>query len=141
MCFHIIDHTAAVRLGGKFHVCLIHHQQHVLRKGICECLQLPDRHIRSGRVIRIDDNNRFCAVGDLLSHIIDVRIPFGLFVADVVDGFSAGQRCAGSPERVIRGWDEDFIPVIQKSGHTEVDQLTDAVSCINIINRNIWQFL
>ena len=36
---------------------------------------------------------------------------------------------------------EDFIPVIQKSGHTEVDQLTDAVSCINIINRNIWQFL
>lgn len=33
MCFHIIDHTAAVRLGGKLHVCLIHHQQHVLRKG------------------------------------------------------------------------------------------------------------
>ena len=56
----------------------------------------------TGRVIRIDDNNRFCAVGDLLSHIINVRIPFGLFVADVVDGFSAGQRCAGSPERVIR---------------------------------------
>ena len=95
----------------------------------------------TGRVIRIDDNNRFCAVGDLLSHIIDVRIPFGLFVADVVDGFSAGQRCAGSPERVIRGWDEDFIPVIQKSGHAEVDQLTDAVSGVDIIDRNIWQFL
>ena len=42
----------------------------------------------TGRVIRIDDNNRFCAVGDLLSHIINVWIPFGLFIADVVDGFS-----------------------------------------------------
>ena len=91
----------------------------------------------TGRVIRIDDNNRFCAVGDLLSHIINVRIPFGLFIADVVDGFSTGQRCAGGPERVIRGWDEDFITVIQKSGHAEVDQLTDAVSGVDIIDRNI----
>ena len=95
----------------------------------------------TGRVIRIDDNNRFCAVGDLLSHIINVWIPFGLFIADVVDGFSTGQRCAGGPERVIRGWDEDFITVIQKSGHAEVDQLTDAVSGVDIIDRNIWQFL
>ena len=95
----------------------------------------------TGRVIRIDDDKSFRAVIDLLFHVADIRIPVGLFIAKIVDGFSAGQRCAGSPERVIRGWDEDFIPVIQKSGHTEVDQLTDAVSCINIINRNIWQFL
>ena len=53
-------YAMAVRLGGKFHVCLIHHQQNVLRKGICECFQLPDRHIRSGRVIRIADHHDFC---------------------------------------------------------------------------------
>ena len=73
MCFYIIDHTAAVRLGGKLHVCLIHHQQHVLRKGICECLQLPDRHIRSGRVIRIADHHDLCFFTDFFFHGREIK--------------------------------------------------------------------
>ena len=36
---------------------------------------------RSGRIIRIDDNDGFRPVRDLLSDVVDIRIPLGLFIA------------------------------------------------------------
>ena len=72
----------------------------------------------TGRVIRIDDDKSFRAVIDLLFHVADIRIPVGLFIAKIVDGFSAGKCGTGGPKWVIRRRNQNLIPVIQKSRHT-----------------------
>ncbi len=45
----------------------------------------------SGGIVGIDDDNGLCPVCDLLFDIFHVRIPVGLLVTDIVDGFSSGQ--------------------------------------------------
>ena len=44
----------------------------------------------AGGVVRVDDDNRLGVAGDLGADVVDVRIPFGLFVAQVVHGGAAG---------------------------------------------------
>ena len=92
---------------------------------------------RSGRIVGIDKDDRLCSVCDLLLNVVDIRIPLGLFVADVVNGGTACQGGAGSPQRIVRGGDQDLVACIQKSGHAEIDQLTDAISGINIVNGDV----
>ena len=47
----------------------------------------------TGWVIRVDHNNRFCAVGDFALDISDIRIPFVLFIAQVMNRSATGQSC------------------------------------------------
>ena len=92
---------------------------------------------RSGRVVGIDDNDRFRAVGYFLFDIVDIRVPVGLLVTDVVHRFASGEGGACRPQRIIRRGDEDFIAVVQKCGHTKVDQLADAVPGVNVVNGDV----
>ena len=96
---------------------------------------------RTGRIVWIDDNDRFCTVIDLLTHIFDIRIPVRLLITDIVYRLSTGKCCTGSPERIIRRRDQNLIPCIQKSRHGKIDQLTDTISCVNIVHRYIRQVL
>ena len=67
----------------------------------------------AGGVVRVDDDNRLGVAGDLGADVVDVRIPFGLFVAQVVHGGAAGQVHAGGPQRVVRGWHEHFVAGVE----------------------------
>ena len=96
---------------------------------------------RTGRIVWIDDNDRFCTVVDLLTHIFDIRVPVRLLITDIVYRLSTGKCCTGSPERIIRRRDQNLIPCIQKSRHCKIDQLTDTISCVNIVHRYIRQVL
>ena len=96
---------------------------------------------RTGRIVWIDDNDRFCTVIDLLAHIFDIRVPVRLLITDIVYRLSTGKCCTGSPERIIRRRDQNLIPCIQKSRHRKIDQLTDSISCVNVIHRYIRQVL
>ena len=91
----------------------------------------------SCRIIRIDDNNSFCLVCDFLFDILNIRIPFRLFVTDIMNSSTSCQSSAGSPQRIVRRWNENFISGVKQSGHAEIDQLTDAVSSVNVIDGNI----
>ena len=76
---------------------------------------------RTGRIVWIDDNDRFCTVIDLLTHIFDIRVPVRLLITDIVYRLSTGKCCTGSPERIIRRRDQNLIPCIQKSRHRKID--------------------
>ena len=96
---------------------------------------------RTGRIVWIDDNDRFCTVIDLLAHIFNIRIPVRLLITDIMYRLSTGKCCTGSPERIVRRRNQNLIPCIQKSRHGKIDQLTDTISCVNIVHRYIRQVL
>ena len=93
------------------------------------------------RVIGIDDNNSFCPISDFFFNIVKIRIPFGLFITDIVDRFSSCQSGAGCPQRIVRRRNQDLISIVQKCGHGKIDQFADTVARIDISNRNIGNML
>ena len=70
-----------------------------------------------GRIVWVDDNDGFRTVGDLSADIFNVRIPFRLFIANVMYSLSAGKCGTGGPQRIIRGRDQDLISVVQECRH------------------------
>ena len=52
---------------------------------------------RTCGIVGVDDNDCLCPVRYFFPDIVHVRIPFGLLVAEVMNGFSAGKGDAGSP--------------------------------------------
>ena len=110
----------------------------------CEIYNLLQYFLRiksTGRIVWIDDNDRFCTVIDLLTHIFDIRIPVRLLITDIVHRLSTGKCSTSCPERIIRGRDQNLISCIQKSRHRKIDQFTDTISCVNIAHRYIRQVL
>ena len=110
--------------------------QLMLSCNVRDLLQDFLRIYRTCRVIRIDDNDRLGPWCDLALDILNIRIPVRLFVTDIMNYISACQCCSSCPQRIIRSRDQDLIPVIKQRLHTEVDQFTDTISRINIINGN-----
>ena len=103
---------------------------------VCNLFQDLLRIYCTCRVIGIDDNDRLGPWCDLALDILNIRIPVRLFVTDIMNYISACQCCSSCPQRIIRSRDQDLIPVIKQRLHTEVDQFTDTISRINIINGN-----
>ena len=111
--------------------------QMVLTRDFHDFLQNFLRIKRAGRIVGIDDDDRFRAARDLFSDVGKVGIPVCLLVAEIVDSFAAGKCCAGCPERIVRRGDQNLISVIQQGGHAQVDQFADAVSSVDIFNGDI----
>ena len=63
-------------------------------------------------VIRINNNDGFCFIRNLTSHIFNIRIPVRFFVTDIMYRFSTCQRSCRSPKRIIRSRDQYFISII-----------------------------
>ena len=76
--------------------------QVVLARNLNDLFEHFTRIERAGRVIGIDDDDRLGTRSDLLLDIIDIGIPFCLFVADIMYGRSTSKRHAGGPQRIIR---------------------------------------
>ena len=96
---------------------------------------------RAGRVVRVNNDDRLGLVGDLLLHICNVRIPLRLLIADVMHGRSAGQVDAGRPERVIRRRNKHLVPIVEQRVHAQLNQLTDTIARVNIVDIKIRQIL
>ena len=88
----------------------------VLSRKIDNLLKHFFRIQRAGRIVRIDDDDRLGLVGNLGTHVVDVRIPFGILIADVMHRGSAGQIHASCPQRIIRRRHEYLVAVVQQRG-------------------------
>ena len=111
--------------------------QLMLSGNVHDLLQHLSRIESAGRIIRIDDDDSLRPVVDLPADIRHIRIPVRLLVTDIVDCRSSRQRGAGRPQRIVRRRNQNLIPVIQKGGHTDIDQLTDAIARIDIFHGHI----
>jgi hypothetical protein len=89
---------------------------------------------RARGVVRVDDDERLGAVGDLALDVREVRHPVRLLVAAVVHGRAAGEGDRGRPQRVVRGGDEDFVAVVEQRLHRHLDQLGDAVAQVDVLD-------
>ena len=104
--FVAIHNKAVIDLIGE-------DDQLMLSRNVCDLLQDLLRVNRTGRVIRIDDNDRLGSWCDLALDIFDIRIPVRLFITDIVNYISTCQCCGCGPQRIIRSRDQDLVPVIQ----------------------------
>ena len=129
-----IHHQTVVDLVGEDH-------QLVFAGQIDDLLQHLLRVEGAGRVVRVDQDDRHRAVGDLAAHVIDVRVPFGFLVAHVVHGGAAGQVDAGGPQRVVGAGHQNLVAVVEQGGQRQVDQLADAVAGVDVFDADIGQVL
>ena len=100
-----VHHQTVIDLIGEY-------DQLMLSGNLNDLFQHFLRIQRAGRIVRIDDDDRLGLVGNLGTHVVDVRIPFGILIADVMHRGSAGQIHASCPQRIIRCRDEDLVTVI-----------------------------
>ena len=91
-----IHDEAVIDLVGEDHKL-------VLPRQFDDLLQHLGRIERACRIVRVDDDDCLGAIGDLGTHIVDVRIPLRLFVADVMHWFAACQGDACRPQRIVGG--------------------------------------
>ena len=91
----------------------------------------------TGRIVRVDDNDSFCLICNLASHIFNIRIPFRLFITYIVNSFTTGKCCGSCPEGVIRWRNKNFISVVEECLHTEIDKFAYTVSGIYVIYSHI----
>ena len=110
--------------------------QFFLSCDLCDLLQNFLRINCSGWVVWVDDNDCLCFVCNLASDIINIRIPVGLFITNIMYHITTGQCCCRCPKRIIRCRNQDLITIIKKCLHAEIDQLTDTITCINITHGN-----
>lgn len=99
--------------------------------------QSPDHGVvvhRARRVVRVDDDDRLGAVGDLAFDVREVRHPVGLLVAAVVDRRTAGEGDRGRPQGVVGGGDEHLVAVVEQGLHRHHDQLGDAVADEDVLD-------
>ena len=92
---------------------------------------------RSRGVIGINDNNGFCLIRDFLPDIVKIRIPLRLLIADIVNCRASGKSGTGRPQGIIRRGDQNLAALVEKGGHTDIDQLAHTVSGIDIIDGNV----
>lgn len=138
---------------GQGHVLLLpfHHQpvidlvgkedQVVLPGHLDDLLQQFPGIQRAGGVVGVDDHDALGLVGDLGADIRHVGIPVRLLVADVMHRLAAGEGDGRRPQGVIRGGDQDLVPVVQKPLHGEGDELADAVAGENVVHAHVGDLL
>ena len=75
----------------------------------------------ASRIIRVDNDDRFCPVCDLAADVIQIRVPLCLFIADIMYDFSASQGRGCSPKGVIRRRNQNLVTVIEQGLHAQID--------------------
>ena len=96
---------------------------------------------RSGRIIWIDDDNCLGLIRDFRADIVDIGIPFGSLITDVMHGGTASQIHAGGPQRMVRRRHQHLVAIIQQRGQRQVDELADAIAGEDIIDGDVRNIL
>ena len=92
---------------------------------------------RTRGVVGVDDHDALGARGDLRFHVLQVGLPAGFLVAEVVHGLAAGQGHRGCPQRVVGSGDEDLVAGIQQRHEGHRDEFADAVAQVDVIDVDI----
>ena len=95
----------------------------------------------AGWVVGVDDDDGLGAWGDLLPDVIEVGVPLGLLVAEVVHGRAAGEGRARGPEWIVGTGDQDLVAVVEDGLHAEVDELGHAVAGVDALEVDVRQML
>ena len=133
----MVDHT----VHGQTVIDLIRENHQIILSGKGSDLLQHLFRINSPRgVIGIDDHNGFRLIRDLAAHIFYIRIPVRLLITDIMHSLSSGQCHTAGPQRIVRGRYQDLIPVINKPLGYHIDEFTDAVTRIDILQGNIFYF-
>ena len=85
-------------------------------------------------VVGVDDHNCAGLGSNLAAQICNVGIPFGSFVAAVVDRFCAGKKNSVAPQRVVGSGNQHFITGIEQRHQSEVYYFAYAVSDEYVVN-------
>ena len=90
-------------------------------------------------VVGVDDDEGLGRARDLGLHILQVGIPIGLLVAQVVHRMAAGKGRARRPERVVGAGDQDLIAVVEQRVHRKLNELGHAVARVDVLHLNVGQ--
>ena len=74
---------------------------------------------------------------DLGFQVLEVRLPAGLLVAEVVHGTAAGQGHRGGPQRVVRGGDQDLVALFEQRHERHGDEFADAVAEVDVVHVDV----
>ena len=102
-----------------------------------DLLQRLLRVHRTGRVVRVDDDDSAGAFGDPGFEVVEVRLPGVLFRAAVVDRGAAGQRHRGGPQRIVRAGHEDFVVRVAQGLQAQGDEFADSVAEVDLVGAEI----
>ena len=91
----------------------------------------------AGGVVRIDDEHRAGAAGDLAAQVLNVRVPAGLLVTAVIHGRRAAQADGVGPERVVRRGDEHLVAGIEQRQERKIHHLAHAVADEHILRLHV----
>ena len=91
----------------------------------------------AGRIVRIDNYDCLGPVSDFRFQVCKVRVPFTLFVTEVVNSLTACERRTCGPQRIVGGRDEDLVAIIEECRHAEVDKFRCTVSGVYIIHGKV----
>ena len=128
--FLSVHNQPVINLIGKNHKLMLPGDIHDLLEN------LPGIQ-RSGRIIRVDNNDGFRPVGDLFADIVDIRVPVRLLITDIMHDFPACQRGTCRPQRIVRRRNQDLVSVVQQRRHAQIDQFADAVPGVDTVHAHI----
>ena len=86
--------------------------QLVLARNLNNFFQKLTRIERTRWIVGVDNDNCLGAVGNLFLDVINIGVPFRLFVTHVVNNVAACKRCACGPQWIVRGRNQNFITVV-----------------------------
>ena len=132
--FVAIHAQTVVDLVGKDH-------QLMPARDLDDALEYLARVDRPRGVVGVDDDEGLGRARDLGLHILQVGIPIGLLVAQIMHGMTAGKGCACRPQRIIGAGDQDLVAVVEQRVHRKLDKLGHAVTRIDMLHLNIGQAL
>ena len=134
-CGHVDQLDAVV---GDLLVDLIGEDHEPVTAGdVRDLLQRLLRVHRTGRIVRVDDDDAAGAFGDAGFEVGQIRLPGVLLGAPVVDRCAAGQCHRGGPQRVVGAGHEDLVLGIAQSLQAQSDELADAVAEEDLIGAEI----
>ncbi len=89
---------------------------------------------RTGRVVRVDDDDGARVRRDLAAHVGQIGIPFIGLVADVVARRAARQRDCRRPQRIVGGRHQHFVAGIEQALHRHHDQFGSTVADEDVVD-------
>ena len=125
---------AVIDLVGKNH-------ELVPARDLNDALEHLARIDRARGVVGVDDDEGLGRARDLGLHILQIGIPIGLLITQIVHGMSTGKSCARRPQRIIGAGNQNLVAIVEQRVHRKLNELGHAVARVDMFHLNIGQAL
>ena len=125
---------AVIDLVGKNH-------ELVPARDLNDALEHLARIDRARGVVGVDDDEGLGRARDLGLHILQIGIPIGLLITQIVHGMSTGKSCARRPQRIIGAGNQNLVAIVEQRVHRKLNELGHAVARVDMLHLNIGQAL